>query len=403
MEPKILKTENDHKTAIAEVERLLDLQPSTGSPEAEKLNLLSLLVENYEKDTFPISKPDPIEALKFRMEQKGLTNRDLVPYIGSPSKVSEVLSKKRPLTLAMIRALHQGLAIPAEVLLQGSDNSLPENVDLDWSRFPLKEMIKRGWIKANIQGVYDHAEEVVRSFFAPLEQVKYLSLLCRRTIHERSGREMDKYALFAWAARIQIRALGFEPLPKYAEGVVNSDFMKEIARFSWSDRGPVIATEFLQKHGICVIVEPQLPGTYIDGASMLGKNGRPIIALSIRYDRLDNFWFTLLHELVHIHSHLSTAEPIFVDDLDVQEVKDSKEIEADDQAGNILIPRSRWKNSRAFQQRTVEAIQELAKELKIHPAIIAGRLRHESRNFHIFNQLIGRGQVRKLFEGNPLP
>jgi len=114
MKPKVLKTERDHKAAIAHIERLMD-QPSPGKDELE---LWSLLIERYEEEHFPIAAPDPIEAIRFRMEQDGLQPADLQPYLRSKSKVSEVMNRKRPLSLSMIRALNRGLKIPAEVLVQ---------------------------------------------------------------------------------------------------------------------------------------------------------------------------------------------------------------------------------------------------------------------------------------------
>jgi len=99
----------------------VDLDPVPGSEEHDQLELLTLLISVYEKEHYPIGLPDPIEAIKFRMEQQNLSKKDLIPFLGSRSKVSEVLSGKRPLSLTMIRALHNGLRIPAEVLLQKSE------------------------------------------------------------------------------------------------------------------------------------------------------------------------------------------------------------------------------------------------------------------------------------------
>jgi HTH-type transcriptional regulator/antitoxin HigA len=114
MKAKVLKTERDYQAALAYVERLME-QPSTDDAE---LDLWSLLVENYEESHFPIATPDPIEAIRFRMDQAGLRSADLLPYLQSKSKISEVMNRKRPLSLSMIRALHTGLKIPAEVLVQ---------------------------------------------------------------------------------------------------------------------------------------------------------------------------------------------------------------------------------------------------------------------------------------------
>lgn len=110
------KTDRDCKAALAYVERLMD----QSSPDEAELDLWSLLVETYEESLFPIATPDPIEAIRFRLDQAGLQTADLLPYLQSKSKISEVMNRKRPLSLTMIRALHDGLKIPAEILVQES-------------------------------------------------------------------------------------------------------------------------------------------------------------------------------------------------------------------------------------------------------------------------------------------
>jgi len=116
MTPKVLKTEADYEAALARVDELMDARP--GTPEGDELELLVTLVELYEQEKLPIDLPSAVDAIRFRMEQAGLLPRDLVPFIGSRNKVSEVLGGKRRLSLRMIRSLHGGLGIPAEVLLQ---------------------------------------------------------------------------------------------------------------------------------------------------------------------------------------------------------------------------------------------------------------------------------------------
>lgn len=117
MKAKILKTEADYQAALARVESLMGATP--GSAKEEELDLWSLLVERYEQGHFPIDLPDPVEAIKFRMEQEGLTPRDLEPYIGQSGRVSEVLNRRRPLSLRMVKRLHDGLNIPYESLMEG--------------------------------------------------------------------------------------------------------------------------------------------------------------------------------------------------------------------------------------------------------------------------------------------
>ncbi|HJD59342.1 MAG TPA: helix-turn-helix domain-containing protein [Rickettsia endosymbiont of Omalisus fontisbellaquei] len=116
MEINIIKTEKEYEKALKEIDNLLDAKEN--SSEAEKLEILSMLVEDYENKHYKIEAPDPIEAINFRVEQLGLSRKDLEKSIGSRSKVSEILNKRRPLTLSMIRKLHKNLNIPADILIQ---------------------------------------------------------------------------------------------------------------------------------------------------------------------------------------------------------------------------------------------------------------------------------------------
>ncbi len=120
MKIKIIKTEEEYNTALNRIEKLIDIDPIEGTKEADELALLSLIVSKYEDEHYHIDMPDPVEAIKFRMEQEGLSQKDLVQYIGSKSKVSEVLNRKRSLSINMIRNLSKGLGISAEVLLKES-------------------------------------------------------------------------------------------------------------------------------------------------------------------------------------------------------------------------------------------------------------------------------------------
>ena len=118
MEIRPIKTEEDYKAALREVSAFFDNEPVPGSAEGDRFEVLITLVEAYEAKHYPIELPDPVEAIKFRMEQAGLTPKDLVPFIGRLNRVYEILNRKRPLTLTMIRKLHRQLGIPAECLIQ---------------------------------------------------------------------------------------------------------------------------------------------------------------------------------------------------------------------------------------------------------------------------------------------
>jgi HTH-type transcriptional regulator / antitoxin HigA len=116
MEIKPIRTQRDYKAALAEIERVFEAKP--GTPDGDRLEILATLVEAYEERHHPIPPSDPVDAILYFMESRGLSRKDLEPYLGSRAKVSEVLNRKRPLSIDMIRRLHAGLGIPAEVLIR---------------------------------------------------------------------------------------------------------------------------------------------------------------------------------------------------------------------------------------------------------------------------------------------
>lgn len=118
MNIKPIRTDDDYKATLKEVSALMDGDPEMGTPDGDRLDVLATLVQAYEARHFPMELPDPVEAIKFRMEQQGLKPKDLEPMIGRSNRVYEILNRKRPLTLAMVWRLHTGLGIPAESLIR---------------------------------------------------------------------------------------------------------------------------------------------------------------------------------------------------------------------------------------------------------------------------------------------
>ena len=146
MKLKLIKNEPDYAAAMARLSALMAIDPEAGSASENELDLLALVIEDYERKIVPPVVPDPVEAILFRLDQAGLTRKDLIPYIGSAPKVSEVLARKRPLSLTMIRRLHQGMGIPADVLIGSAEagEAVLEAPEIDYTHFPLKEMLERG-------------------------------------------------------------------------------------------------------------------------------------------------------------------------------------------------------------------------------------------------------------------
>src|SRR5438105_14877021 len=139
MDVKIIRTTAQYEGYLTDLHTLMAAAPAPGTPEADRLELLTVLIEAYEREHFPVEAPDPIDAILFRMNEQGLKQADLVPYFGTRSRVSEVLSRKRPLTVQMIRAISIGLGISAETLI-GSEKPAPSREptnSVDLSRFPI--------------------------------------------------------------------------------------------------------------------------------------------------------------------------------------------------------------------------------------------------------------------------
>jgi HTH-type transcriptional regulator/antitoxin HigA len=398
---KPIRSEQDHATALARIELLMDAEP--GTPEAAELDVLADLVELYEKKHFPMERPTPLEAIRFRMEQGGLTPRDLIPIFGSRGKVSEVLSGKRPLTLTSARLLHEHFGIPADVLLQQPEPADDQaQAKLDYKRYPLREMAKRGWVR-DLPRIEDHAPELINELLSRTGCERAMATgLYRKNDHLRTNAKTDPHALEAWCWQVLATANANLPRAPWREGAVTQDFLRDVAQLSWSADGPRLAKEFLAQYGIALVALAQLPRTHLDGAALQLSNGRPVVALTLRYDRIDNFWFSLLHELAHVGLHLgSPGCEGFVDDLSLRgtgsAAVDPREAEADAWAEEALIPREIWTFSLVRESPTPSAVEELARSLRIHPAIIAGRVRYEQRNYKLLSHYVGMGEVRRHF------
>lgn len=141
-----------------------------------------------------------------------------------------------------------------------------------------------------------------------------------------------------------------------------------------------------------------LPGTYLDGAAMRRKDGTPVIALTLRHDRVDNFWFTLLHEFAHVCCHLSEDCGVILDDLEVSSA-DGIESEADAFASNALIPQKYW-DAHISPNSTADDLALVASKACVHPAIAAGRWQYLYGDYRRFSKLLGRGEVRQVLDAS---
>jgi HTH-type transcriptional regulator/antitoxin HigA len=261
----------------------------------------------------------------------------------------------------------------------------------------LREVRKRNWI--DLHGETDRSEtqrEVANFVEQSLKAIGGRPLF-RRPIHTKHA--TDDNAVRMWQARIAQVAQRSRSGLKGKFNLADTAWLKRLIALSIFPDGPARAVDMAREKGIQVVIEPVLPGASLDGAALRLTEGMPVIGLSLRYDRVDNFWFTFLHELGHIflHYNLGLSEGFF-DDLDV-ESDSAAENEADSFARSQLIPDEMWNSSPARFAKSDEVVHGFARALGIHPAIVAGRIRRERGNFRLFDNLLGRNEVTRLFAG----
>lgn len=393
MDIKVIKTEEQYHSYLERVHILLSKDLSLHTPDSDELELLTVIIETYEKEKYPVEAPEPIEAIKFRMSEQNLKQADLVKYLGTPSRVSEVLSGKRYLTVEMIKNLSIGLGISTETLL-GLSKSLPAEKEPDWKKFPIKEMMTRNWIKSLVDRSSNSIEKAVEDFITS-SGIKLNEVSFKKTLYGDAVSTTTQYALYAWLARVALRSREFKNPNVFVTSNLSIDCLKEIAQLSRFEDGPIKAVKKLEELGINVVFEPLIKGTSLDGAAFKDITGTPVIGMTLRRDQIDSFWFTLLHEITHIWKHVGIDEA-FLDNHD-RESEDRREAEASRIARESFIPRMLWRRSDAFLQPSKESIYEFAYSLKIHPAIVAGRIQYEKGNYGLFSDLTGKGKIKKLF------
>ena len=327
----------------------------------DEIEVLSTLVEQFEKVSVRIDAPSPVAAIKFRMEEMGLTPRQLEPFIGSRARVSEVLSGIRQLSIDMIRSLHDGLGIPYESLIsQRSAASKNEKVSTPTIA------------RLNSLG-FEGGHSDMLGFLNDFTKASPSAALHRKTRTQRAALRTDQTALMLWQAAVLKKSEAENSAQKFVLSSFNALFMRKLARLSARPDGPTKAIDMLAEFGITTVVLPPLPGTFLDGAVMAGRTGNPVIGLTLRHDRVDSFWFTLLHECAHISLHydqLIERATAFVDDMEIQS-DDVFEREADDLARESLIPRSLLSQINWHEGTTHDEIIALGVRARVHVAVVA--------------------------------
>lgn len=343
----------------------------------------------------------PGDFLKEEMEVRSWSNEDLAQVLGlSPKTISELLNNKQRITidtaLTLSKAFGQSpqywLNLDNNYRLRLKENINKSNVEIKskiYERMPINEMIKKGWIKK-----YKDVDEL-KSIFLTFWQLSDLdyewldNLVIPNTRKSESFSDFNNYYLLTWT---QMAKLSSE---KFNASIFNKKELTALAdqipNYSLEQNGVSKFIRDLTDTGVKFHCLSHLPKTYLDGASFL-HNNNPVIVYTKRYDRLDNFWFTIAHEIGHVLKHIKTESDIFVDDLKVED-NSTIEKEANDFAAQKLLADKILEYFEEFKHYTSEIrVREAAEEIGIHTSIITGILKHYGilmyNRLNKFNELV---------------
>jgi len=357
------------------------------SPDTEQhddeIEVLTSLIEQFEQRQTSVDAPTPVMAIKFRMDEKGLSARELEPFIGTRARVSEVLSGKRQLSLEMIRSLHEGLNIPYESLISG------RSYIADLGSASASAIQKLNRFGFNLK------ESEVSAFISSHLGQQSMALL-RKTRTQRAASKTDQSTLLLWQAAVLQRSGGALPSKPFELSKFTNETLRQLARLSVKSDGPRQAIDLLVAHGISVVVLPSLPGTFLDGAAMVTRTDRPVIGLTLRHERIDNFWYTLMHECAHVALHFKEmlrTHQAFIDDMDIRG-EDEFEREADALARDSLIPPHIMSQTEWNANISIDDLNTLASRARVHISIVAGRWQRDHQNYKRFSRFIERNSIR---------
>lgn len=335
---------------------------------------------------------------------KSLTQKDLAMRLGlKPQQIQRYENEQyKTANLPRLAEVAAALGIETHVRLslgQQDDRHVSTSSGVSvYPTLPVRSMKKRKWFDGMIVRDDDdiHTDAQLAALYlkrhTPSTQMASLN---KQTI--RLSGIYDDGALLAWKARILHLASDENPT---LDGMQASEpaFTKELAQLSGFDDGPLRAIHLLGEVGVTVVIERHLQRTHLDGAAMLLDRKFPVIGMTLRHDRLDNFWFVLFHELGHVVRHRSTGLAAgFFDDEGV-DTEEAIETEADDFARNALISDEIWKSSFVRYSSSKDGIQKFAKRIGIHPAIVAGRIRRERNAFKdkVLNDIVSQRILRSM-------
>ena len=368
--------------------------------------------ELLKSEEITVAKPHSLESLPATLIQariaRGLSQSDLAKALGielqqvQRYEASEYMgaSLDSLINVASVLNVHTAGLFETEVA-HGNVVFLWKNADaIRWQEFPAREMVRRQWFDLP-RGV--DLLEATKAYFLQAAGPHFASALHRKKMG--GATPSNEYALIAWQARILERARARIEEWKLPAFTLDDRWLPELVALTRRPDGPRVARNLLARKGIALVIEKHLPGTYLDGAAMLGPSDHPVIGLTLRFDRVDNFWFVLFHELGHVFLHIfeGIRYDFFDFNYDTIKFRDTLELEADEFALDTLIPKDQWEHCLSRFALSEEAVRIDAGRLNVAASIVAGRIRREQGDYAILTKLIRSGVRKQLQEVNNDP
>lgn len=332
---------------------------------------------------------------------RGMSQKELADFLGLKEQQIQRYEADRYRAASLDRLIEIAEAlnvkISGEAALVG-DGRLKSVDPAVWKTFPVAEMYKRGWFEdfsGTMAEARKAAPELVPAFLYGSHAQYAAPALHRKSV--RANGKVLEAAIAAWEARVRMLADRRPPEKVFDRNSLTHEWFAGLRALTLTADGVIEAVDYLREVGICLIIERQLPGTLLDGAALCSLHDYAIVAMTLRHDRLDNFWFTLFHEIGHLMLHIGPGQFGAIFDDTESPATSTIEEEADLFAQEALIPAAQWKLATSKFARTERAVVTDAKRFGVGPAIIAGRVRQETRNYTLLSGLVGAGEVRRQF------
>ncbi len=383
-----------------------EIQIKAIQSEIESLQQQVLEYDMLKSGGITIAKSFSLEKLPEVLVQariaSGLTQTDLASRLNlKPQQIQRYESSEyQGASLARLIEISEALGVTVEGNYrnrhdeEGGIFNWTRANDIRWERFPIREMVKRKWFV--VAEDEDEIQATKRYFEIACDGPTLSAALHRKKV--RSSATIDEYALLAWQACILQRAnltIQNQDIPEF---VLDESWLPRLRVLTQRKDGPKKAINLLAEHGIVLVIEKHFNSTCLDGAAMLNDDGNPIIGLTLRQDRLDNFWFVLFHELGHVFLHLMSGQSYDFFDDDEASTTDTLERSANNFALDNLIKPSEWEECKSRHALSAEAIKVDAARLNIGASVIAGRIRKERGDYSLLSSLVGQSDVQIQFE-----